>query len=78
MLEGKVAIVTGGAGALGSAVVQALIDAGATVWVPYLNQSDFDHLRQRLGAPAIARLDGALLDLTDETAVQQAYSQVVN
>jgi NAD(P)-dependent dehydrogenase (short-subunit alcohol dehydrogenase family) len=78
MLEGKVAIVTGGTGALGSAVVQTLLDAGATVWVPYINPSDFDHLRQRLGAPASSRLDGALLDLTDETAVQQAYSQVAS
>ncbi|MFQ3631732.1 SDR family NAD(P)-dependent oxidoreductase [Roseiflexus sp.] len=75
-LEGKIAIVTGGGGALGSAVVQALLDAGATVWVPYLAADDLDRLRQRLTPPTSATLDGAPLDLTDEAAVQQAYSQV--
>lgn len=78
MLEGKIAIVTGGAGALGGAVVQALLEAGATVWVPYVVADDLDRLRQRLTVPASARLDGAPLDLTDETAVQQAYAQVAS
>lgn len=78
MLEGKIAIVTGGAGALGGAVVQALLEAGATVWVPYVVADDLDRLRQRLTVPAGARLDGAPLDLTDETAVQQAYAQVAS
>ncbi|ABU59916.1 SDR family oxidoreductase [Roseiflexus castenholzii] len=76
MLAGKIAIVTGGTGALGGAVVQALLNAGATVWVPYVGTDDLDRLRKRITLPTDAILDGAPLDLTDEAAVYQAYGQV--
>lgn len=76
MLAGKIAIVTGGAGALGGAVVQALLDASAVVWVPYVATDDLDRLRQRITLPTGAVLDGAPLDLTDEAAVHEAYGQV--
>jgi NAD(P)-dependent dehydrogenase (short-subunit alcohol dehydrogenase family) len=75
-LDGKVAIVTGGAGALGAAVVTAFLDAGAAVAVPYRAAGDLDQLRERSGIPADAKLSGAALDLTDEQAVAQYYAAV--
>jgi NAD(P)-dependent dehydrogenase (short-subunit alcohol dehydrogenase family) len=73
-LDGNIAIVTGGAGALGSAVVAELLAAGAAVFVPVHAAAELDRLRGELGSPA--RLDGAALDLTDEAAVEAAYADV--
>jgi NAD(P)-dependent dehydrogenase (short-subunit alcohol dehydrogenase family) len=70
-LSGKVAIVTGGAGALGGAIVGELLAAGAQVVVPEL-----DGLRERLGLPQGAALSGAPVDLADEGAVGAYYGQV--
>jgi NAD(P)-dependent dehydrogenase (short-subunit alcohol dehydrogenase family) len=75
-LDGKLAIVTGGAGALGAAVVTTFLDAGAAVVVPYHAANDLDTLRQRSHIPADARLSGAALDLTDEEAVARYYAEV--
>jgi NAD(P)-dependent dehydrogenase (short-subunit alcohol dehydrogenase family) len=73
-LDGKVAIVTGGAGALGTAVVKALLDAGAAVFVPYVADDDLERLKTNLGHGN--KLGGAQLELTDETAVVNLYQQV--
>ncbi len=75
-LQGKVAIVTGGAGALGGAVVSTLLAAGAAVAVPYRHEGELEALRQQLGLAADAALSGAVVDLTAETAVQAYYRQV--
>lgn len=75
-LGGKVAIVTGGAGALGAAVVRALVDAGAHVAVPHRAAGDLAALRARLGLDDGAPVSGLTLDLTDEGAVGAAYAQV--
>lgn len=75
-LSGKVAVVTGGAGALGGATVQALLDAGARVVVPHRRPGALDDLRARLGLAPEAPLGGVLLDLTDEDAVRAAYAGV--
>lgn len=73
-LDGKVAIVTGGTGGLGAAVVAALIGAGAAVFVPHRKAGDLDALRGSLGLDADAPLSGDVLDLADEAAVAQAYT----
>lgn len=74
-LTGKVAIVTGGSGGLGGAVVAALLGAGAAVYAPHRRPGELDALRERAGLPAEAALSGAPLDLTDEAAVRAAYAE---
>lgn len=76
VLDGKVAIITGGTGALGAAVALAFLDAGALVALPYRRDGELEQLRTRAGLPADARLEGAPLDLTDEQAVAQYYDAV--
>ena len=49
LLEGRVAIVTGGSGALGRAVVENFLVAGASVAVPYIVDAEIPLLEQRLG-----------------------------
>lgn len=75
-LDGKVAIITGGAGALGAAVVAELLDAGATVVVPYEAEAHFSRLRERFHGVGEDRLSGVELDLTDDKAVAEAYARI--
>ncbi len=75
-LDGKVAIVTGGAGALGGAVVAELLVAGARVFVPYEHESHLARLRERLDGSSLGRLDGMALDLTNEEAVARVYGKI--
>lgn len=80
-LTGKVAIVTGGAGGLGAAVVETLLQAGAAVCTPVRSEGELVGLRgrlttARLSSPKSAdRLSGMVLDLTDEEAVLASYAQ---
>jgi NAD(P)-dependent dehydrogenase (short-subunit alcohol dehydrogenase family) len=66
-------VVTGGVGALGTAVVGALLDAGAICHVPCRNRAEAqrfvhrDHAAAKLSAP---------VDLVDETAVEKLYAGV--
>ena len=76
VLDGKVAIVTGGTGALGGAVVTTLLDAGAAVVVPYHGEGELEKLRERAGIAADAKLSGVAVDLTDEDGVTRAYATI--
>jgi len=49
LLEDRVAIVTGGSGALGRAVVENFLVAGAKVAVPYIIDAEVALVEQRLG-----------------------------
>jgi len=66
-------VVTGGTGALGSAVVGALVEAGAICHVPYLIAAEAE--RFPLRANERVRLAGPI-ELTDETAVAKLYGEV--
>ena len=71
-LGGKVAVVTGGAGAIGRAIARRLADNGAVVVI-----ADID----RAGAEAVASgLPGALavrLDISDEASAAAAVAEIV-
>jgi len=66
-------VVTGGTGALGGAVVAALVEAGAVCHVPYLAAAEAGHfpLRDHGKVKLVAGID-----LTDETAVARLYGGV--
>ncbi|RMH29697.1 MAG: SDR family NAD(P)-dependent oxidoreductase [Planctomycetota bacterium] len=70
--DGRAVVVTGGTGALGSAVVGRLLGAGAECWVPVLHERELerfphtDHERVRL-------VRG--VDLRDESAVEAFFAE---
>jgi NAD(P)-dependent dehydrogenase (short-subunit alcohol dehydrogenase family) len=66
-------VVTGGTGALGGAVVGALVAAGAVCHVPYLVAAEAEHFP--LKDHARVKLTAAI-DLTDEAAVAHLYGGV--
>jgi len=70
--SGREAIVTGGTGALGSAVVGRLIAAGATVHVPVFAANELDEFAHR--ADAAVRLHEGL-DLSVEADVARLFAE---
>jgi NAD(P)-dependent dehydrogenase (short-subunit alcohol dehydrogenase family) len=66
-------VVTGGTGALGGAVVAALVEAGAVCHVPYLHAAEAEHFALR-GHQKVELMAG--IDLTDESAVARLYDGV--
>ncbi|HKF97965.1 MAG TPA: SDR family NAD(P)-dependent oxidoreductase [Steroidobacteraceae bacterium] len=66
--EGQLVLVTGGTGALGSAVARAFLEAGAQVAVTYRSQQEYDDLQHAASAQR-TRLRGHQVDVTDEAAM---------
>jgi len=67
-LRDRNVLVTGGTGALGTAVVQAFVHAGARVTVSWVVEAERDALREELGAAA-KRVKLERADVTDPDAV---------
>jgi NAD(P)-dependent dehydrogenase (short-subunit alcohol dehydrogenase family) len=66
-------VVTGGTGALGTAMVDVLIKAGAVCHVPYVNRAEAERFPFRDHAQVKLMAD---IELTDEAAVAKLYSGV--
>jgi NAD(P)-dependent dehydrogenase (short-subunit alcohol dehydrogenase family) len=66
-------VVTGGTGALGTAVVAALVEAGATCHVPWLHEDEAQRFVYRKHKQV--KLVGNV-DLTDEAAVGRLFGNV--
>ena len=66
-------VVTGGTGALGSAVVAALLADGSTCIVPYVHEAEAQRFTHR-GDVKVKLI--AVTDLADETAVAKVYAGI--
>jgi len=71
-LDGRVALVTGGAGLLGQRYCEALLQAGARVVIGDVDGARATALAERLSGQGGARVIAAQLDVTNEKSVQQA------
>ena len=68
--SGKHVVVTGGTGALGTAVVSGLLAAGATCTVPYVHEAEAQRFPHR-GDAKVKLI--AVADLADEAMVAKVY-----
>ncbi len=66
-------VISGGAGALGTAVVEALLAAGATCHIPCLDEAEAERFRLRGHERVKLAVTGSL---ADETAVEQLYQAI--
>jgi NAD(P)-dependent dehydrogenase (short-subunit alcohol dehydrogenase family) len=72
--RGRHVVITGGAGALGTALVEALVGAGAVCRVPCLDEAEARRFRLRDHEGVSLLVAGSL---TDEAAVARVYDGVV-
>jgi NAD(P)-dependent dehydrogenase (short-subunit alcohol dehydrogenase family) len=72
-LEGLHVVVTGGTGALGTAVVRRLLEEGALVHVPALDEAEADRYEHARDPRVTLRVG---VDLTDEVQVERFYARV--
>ena len=77
-LDSQVVVISGGAGAIGSAVAEVCAEAGAHVVVTDLHEERLSHVMRRVehrcGAGTAI---GVLMDVTDEKSVRTGFAEVV-
>jgi len=76
-MNGRVAIVTGGTGALGQAITRRFLGAGAAVCIPYVVPEELEVLRASLSSDLLARLHVVKSDITDESAFNEFVQGVL-
>lgn len=75
-LDGKIAVVTGGAGGIGEALALGLGFHGATVVVSSRNQQAIDAVAARIKKETGSEAIGVASDVTDETSLQNLVDTV--
>jgi NAD(P)-dependent dehydrogenase (short-subunit alcohol dehydrogenase family) len=68
-LDGKVAVITGGARGIGLAIARRFAEVGAAVVIGDLRQSDADSAAEAISKEFGGRALGAVVDVRDESAV---------
>ena len=80
-LKNKVAIITGGSGAIGSAICYRLVAEGATVVVCGRNIEKIDKVLQQIklqnNSNNVGKAFSAILDVTDEKNINSVFDNIV-
>ncbi|MBF0147111.1 MAG: bifunctional aldolase/short-chain dehydrogenase [Magnetococcales bacterium] len=76
-LEGRVAVITGAAGAIGSGICRRLLQEGAHVAATDLGGAHLDSLVSDLATVDPKRILGVAMDVTDEGSVADGLRQVI-
>jgi NAD(P)-dependent dehydrogenase (short-subunit alcohol dehydrogenase family) len=76
-LGGRIAVITGGTGALGQAVTLRFLADGAVVTVPYAVEAERERLATRVGASDRGRLVLERVDVTDLAAMTRFVEGIV-
>lgn len=76
-LEGKVALVTGGAGKYGSQITKALLQAGADVWVASRSLEKNEEFAEQLKAEGYDKIHAAAYDQADEASIFALRDKIV-
>ena len=76
-LAGKNAVVIGGAGGLGQAITQGLIEAGAKVLISDIKQESMDRAKQEILDAYGVEIETRLIDATDESQVEALVPDAV-
>ncbi|MEU5867104.1 SDR family oxidoreductase [Nonomuraea sp. NPDC047529] len=72
-LDGKIAVITGGASGVGLGIAQEFADQGARVVITDLRQEALDRAVAEIGP----RSSGIVADVTDIASMQAAYQQIM-
>ncbi len=72
-MTGRVAIVTGGTGALGQSVVLRFLHDGASVAVPWIVPEEWESLRGRVEKGELGRLHGARVEVVTDQGAFAAF-----
>lgn len=76
-MENRVAIVTGGTGALGRAVSEYFLECGAKVAIPYVVDAEVPLLEKRIGDLKRAQILLKRCDVANESQIAQLVSDVI-
>jgi len=75
-LKNKIAIVTGGAGLIGSEVCRALSEAGAKVYIAELDEKRAKKLEKKLKSSGLA-CEFIKTDITSERSIESSISKII-
>lgn len=75
-LKGKNAVVTGGAGYLGTAISEALAEAGANVYIVSRNEDRCKEVAKDLQRKSIGSLAGKFIDINNQYSINECFKEI--
>jgi len=75
-LNGKVGVITGGAGVLGTAMVRAMASVGMKIAIADINKEVADKVAEEIAAESGAQVIGVAANVLDKESLEQAKAEI--
>src|SRR5690554_399334 len=75
-LKGKVCVITGGAGVLGSAMVKAMASVGVKIAIADINKEVADKVAEEIAAETGTQVIGVAANVLDKASLEQAKAEI--